>query len=388
MPVRILHFGTHHERCGIAKYQQQFLDAMEGREDILNRWFETSPNVLKEVSDDVKQRTFERLQDELAHFDALHVQHEFSFFPDDGFNKACYAAKAAGKKLFVTVHTGPACVFPLFNRYSILSNGVRDYANRWLKARTIVKAFIKTLRYADKVFVHNQNTRDALIQLGIGADRISKIVIPVPEVPWSRTSMEIEQVLRSKPNDVVIGMPGFMVWHKGIDHTIRALTVLPEHYKLAVLGSEPPGGDGSLQRSLINLAEDHNVSHRMLMTGYIEEDARLDALIRECDLCVFPYNKEYYANVSSAAIGVAFSNHRPIVAYPTDPFMQINEGGERYIELTEDFTPDSLARTIAQIDLKAAAASSKHYAERFGYKRVALEVAEVYLADCTPPPKK
>ena len=381
MPTRILHFGTHGERCGIAKYQQRFLDAMEGRGDVVNEWFDVSPNRLKGASEGEKRVVFAAMRERLAEFDALHVQHEFNFFPEDQFTLACAAAKAAGRKLFVTLHTGPVVVYQPVRLHGFTPREIVRHVRRWRRAAPYLRSFERPLRSADLIFVHNRATKEGLLALGIPEARIEQIVLPVPTATWTRVSTEIAETLRSGPDDVVLAMPGFLLPHKGIDQTMRALTLLPARYKLAVLGGETPGGEG-YRKTLEALAEELGIADRIHITGYVEEDARLDALIRECDLCVFPYDRWYYANVSSAALSAAFSNHRPLVAYPVGSFAEINEAAEGTIGVADDATPEALARKILEMDGAPGVERSKAYAERFGYAQVGQRVADRYVAQC------
>ena len=45
--IRILHLSTHDEDCGIGKYQEMFLDAMQIDDSVRNEFFEISPSQIK-----------------------------------------------------------------------------------------------------------------------------------------------------------------------------------------------------------------------------------------------------------------------------------------------------------------------------------------------------
>ena len=377
MAIKVLHFSTHYEDCGIGKYQEMFLEAMASNNEVENKFFEISPNQIRTMSVADKQTVYSRLVKELKDYDILHVQHEFSFYPKDEFLMACQAAKRAGKHLIVTVHTAPSVAYTPAKFGGLAPRSIVHYLRARKREAFYEKYFVKPMKLADLILVHNTVTGRGLTSLGVPEDKISEIVIPVPEVNFSTKSTEITEKLRRSDDDVIYATTGFLHKFKGVDHAIKALSYLPPHFKLAIVGGMHQDHDNKIYNELTDLIRDLGMIDRVYITGYVEDDERLNSLIRECDLCVYPYEKIYYSNVSSAALNNAFANHRPVVAYPTESFKQLNKviGG---MKLTQAFSYYELAREINRLDLREATKRSTAFSEAYNYTVVARSLIGIY----------
>ncbi len=105
--IKVLHYSTHDEDCGIADYQQQYVDGAVQSKRVEHEYFPVSPNKAKLLSDDAFNKLLEDLKHKLESFDILHIQHEFSFFNGDQLEKIITASHQVHKKVIVTVHTAP-----------------------------------------------------------------------------------------------------------------------------------------------------------------------------------------------------------------------------------------------------------------------------------------
>src|SRR5579883_2757272 len=105
--VRILHVSPHQENDGIAKYQEQYVQAMASNRAVKNVFFEPSPLRLRHMTSEERVATFSRLGEELKEYDILHIQHEFGLFVDDEFKQVVQAGKDGGKKIVVSMHLSP-----------------------------------------------------------------------------------------------------------------------------------------------------------------------------------------------------------------------------------------------------------------------------------------
>ncbi len=388
MSIRILHFSTHDEACGIGKYQEMFLDALEDDNELQNDFFEVSPNRFKSLGPDAYGEIFDALKFKLKEYDILHIQHEFGFFPNGTFEEICRIAKELDKKLVVTVHTSIAAVpFPYPEFYGRSPRKLLGYARRWfIRSRehaAFLRNFGNALKSADRIIVHNFKARADLAKLGVSGEKFEKFSIPVPIVDRSVSSTSITRKLRRSSDDIIVASAGFINRYKGTSLAVEALAMLPERYKLAIIGGLHPTGAGSdygqeFYDEVVNLIETKGLKDRVLFTGYIEDDTQLNALIRECDLCIYPYDRAQYSNSSSAALNNAFANHLPVVGFPTPPFKEINEGGCRYIELADGFTSQSLASSIMSTNLETAGKMSKEYADAYSYPVTAKKLEAIY----------
>jgi len=378
MSVKVLHFSTHNEDCGIGKYQEMFLEAMEDNIDVENKFFDVSPNRIRVMNPADKREVFKQLADELDDYDVLHVQHEFSFYPSDEFLLACQVAKRVGKKLIVTVHTAPSVAYTKARRTGIAPRSILHYLRALKKQAFYEKYFVTPMKLADLVLVHNKVTRDGLIDLGVSVEKIAAIVIPVPGVDTTTESTEIAEKLRRKAGDIIYATTGFLHQFKGIDDAIKALNFLPSNYKLAIVGGMHQDHDHRIYNNLTDLIKKYELADRVYITGYVQDDARLNALIRECDVCVYPYEKVYYSNVSSAALNNAFANIRPVVAYPTASFRELNADHE-YMKLTQAFSYYELSRELQKIDIKNATKNAVAFKEKYNYPAVSLQLVQTYV---------
>lgn len=375
--IKVLHFSTHNENCGIGKYQEMFLEAMESSEAVDNSFFETSPNQLRIMNDSEKRTVFDNLSNQVKSYDILHIQHEFSFLHSADFPIIAKIAKERGKKLIITVHTSPTLAY----QRAVLSGVGPRSVVRYLKmARRKVlfdNIFTKALQLADLVIIHNTVTQNALIDLGVSKDRIRQIILPVPELSHALKNDLISEKLARKEKDIIMATTGFLHQFKGVDHAIKALKFLPENYKLAVIGGMHIDHDPKVYNDLADLIIKLGLKDRVYITGYIADDELLNAMIRDCDICVYPYDKDYYSNISSASLNNGFANHKPVIVYPTASFIELNSRVDAMI-LTGSFAYYELAREVERVDLVAASEKSKQYSIKYSYGVVAGELEGIY----------
>ena len=300
--IKVLHFSTHHENCGIGKYQEMFLKAMEGSEEVDNEFFETSPNQLRTMDAAQKQVVYNAFEAQLESFDILHIQHEFSFLHSEDFPVLVGIGKRLNKKVIITVHTSPTLAYevPKLGGYS--PRGVLHYLRLHKKKQFFDRVFTAAVTQADLVVAHNTVTANALSDLGVDRERIRTIVLPVPKLNFTTKNTIISQKLNRQPKDIIMATTGFLHKFKGIDQAIKALTYLPDNYKLAIVGGMHIDHNHKVYNDLTDLIRRLKLKDRVYITGYIEDDDTLNAMIRDCDICVYPYDRKYYSNISSASL--------------------------------------------------------------------------------------
>lgn len=377
-PMRILHFTTHNEDCGIGKYQEQYLAALAPLDEVYNEVFPYSPNKTKVMSKSELAPVISELRHSMKSFDALHIQHELSFFKHDELEQIISAVKSLGKKVIVTIHTAPAAQYQQPQRVGVSPRSLVRYAKAIKAANEFRGRYVVPLLKVDLVLVNNTATKQNLIKHGIDANNITVITIPVPTIQHDEQSSEIKKALSYKPGDVIFASIGFLSRMKGVDQAIKALSYLPENYKLAVIGGiHPAGGQEALLDELCDLITHYNLTDRVYITGYVNKDDRLNALIRECDICIYPYETKYYSYVSSAALNNAFANFKPAIVYPTKSFLEINQ-----IKVTVDVTKSAnyyeLARSISEIDINSFTSKATEYAKMYSYENEAVKLVTIY----------
>jgi glycosyltransferase involved in cell wall biosynthesis len=240
--------------------------------------------------------------------------------------------------------------------------------------------YIQPFLMADLILAHNELTLQSLRSFGVAPDRLKKIIHPVqvfadPPEP----SHELTERLHRQQGDIIYCTVGFLHRYKGILAAVKALKFLPGNYKLAVLGGMKADSDDiGFYDKLCDLIDQLGLHERVYLTGYIKDHDRLNALIQECDVCVYAYDKVYYASVSSGSFNLAFANGMPVVAYPTESIKELAQDAEGAVVLTETFAYYELARSLRGIDLKKQAQLSKAYAEKMAWPKISRQLAEIY----------
>ncbi|AKM80568.1 TPA: hypothetical protein DDX46_00435 [Candidatus Saccharibacteria bacterium] len=380
--VKILHYSTHNEDCGIGKYQEQFLAAMNeaASKDVENQFFKYSPNQTKIMSFEQFTPVLNELKGTLRNFDLLHVQHELSFYKHDELSRIVNGAHEIGKRVIITVHTAPDAQYKTPFREGYGPRSIVKFIREKRAAEEFKKVHLEPISSADLVLVHNTTTRDNLVKHGINKANIQLITLPVPSLSFDESSNEIKSALNFTKGDVIIASVGFVSKTKGVKQAVKALKYLPENYKLAIIGGvHPSGGGEDYLDEVTDLIIELDLKQRVYITGFVEEDKTLNALIRECDVCIYPYDRKYYSFVSSAALNNALANHKPAIVYPTPPFIEMNGSGT--VAITKSANYYELARYILAADYTILAQRSKEYAKEFNYLDEATKLVTIYQSE-------
>lgn len=377
--LKVLHLSTHDENCGIGKYQEMFLETLREYPDMEHKFFDLSPNQLKIMSPTDLAQAMKTLKTELRGYDILHIQYEFSFFYyRQEFKLICQVAKKLRKKIVVTLHSSPYIAYTAPRLGGLGPRSMVAYARAVRLKLKFFRNFIDPLKQADRIVVHNKVTVEALAELGIDRRVMREIVIPVPAISHDLKSTEITEALNRESGDIIYATIGFLHKFKGIKEAVKALKYLPDNYKLAIVGGvHPEAGNETLYDEISDLIRNLDVIDRVYITGYVEQDELLNALIRECDICVYPYDKVYYSNVSSASLNNAFANFRPLVAYPTKSFKELNTILPA-INLTQSYSYYEMAKVLQRMDLDKARELSRQFAEQNSYPKVAPTLIDYY----------
>jgi glycosyltransferase involved in cell wall biosynthesis len=379
--IKVLQFSSRRsDNCGVGKYQENFVDVFhEMKNEIETKFFDSSPYKTRLMDQPELDQALAKLKDELKDYDILHIQHEFGLYTGDEFAQIVDAAKEVNKKVVVTVHLSPALAFKTKPRGGV---GLRSAIHlvRQKRLHGIFKQrHIDAFKKADLLISHNNGTTKSLIDYGISKDHILQFNHPVlPKTHPKIVSTEISEKLNRQDTDIIYGTVGFMHKYKGVEDAVRALKFLPDNYKLAIIGgTQPISDETNIYNKTANLIDALNLKDRVYITGFVQEDDRLNAFIREVDMCVYPYDNAYYGQVSSGALNLAFANERPVIAYPTDGFKDINSEYSEIV-LTNTFAYYELAREILRIDIKSQVAAGNKYASEYSWPKIAKILLERY----------
>jgi glycosyltransferase involved in cell wall biosynthesis len=376
--IKVLHCTTHDEECGIARYEEQFIRGMRDDKDVKHFIFDVSPNKSRFMSSAEYDQVLEKFRGQLEGCDILHIQHELSFYKHKELDSMIKIAQELSKPVLVTVHTALDIEYKPAALNTVMSDGLREFFARKKLQRNFERVHIDPLRQVDLIIVHNGVTKHSFQKLGFDSQKIIRIRHPVPEISFAKTSKLIKQALSYSKGDVLFCTVGFISRSKGVDQAVKALALLPDNYKLAIIGGlHPYGGDDKYLDGITQFIKAKQLGPRVHITGYIEDDNKMNALIRECDICAYPYDATYYSYVTSGALNAGLANHKPVIAYRTPTFQELNSE-EEIIKFCD--TPDehSLAKQLKSIDIKVQSERAKQYAIKYSYKNEARKFAKFY----------
>ena len=377
--IKVLHFSSRYEDCGVAKYLGHYIKGMEKHPNIINDYFEVSPYDTHNMKPSDVENMSKTLSKKLKSYDILHVQHEYAMYANDSFKSIIDAAKKRGNNIVVTVHTSPALATKQARLGGLGPRSFLHYARQKMQRRRFIESNIKPLKAADIIIAHNDLTIQSLIDLGVDKTKIVKTIHPVQKFDQKSKSTKITNKLNKKSGDIIYCTIGFIHKYKGIIDAVKALKFLPANYKLAVLGGMKEDSDDiKLYNKIADIIDQLGLHDRVYISGFIKDDDELNAMISECDICVYPFDRIYYANVSSGSLNLAFANGVAAVAYPTDTIKEIASMSDGAVVLCDTFSYYELAREIEGIDINKQAKLSVAYAEKMAWPKVAKQLVEVY----------
>lgn len=379
--LRILHFTPHDELCGIAKYQERSLRALAALPGLRNTVFRWSPYQTRDMDRPAFAEVIAELRAALADHDVLHLQHEFELFAEDQFARIANAVLAAKKRLVVTVHTSPSTRFRPLKLNKLGPRSLITLARDHRERRGFLRQHGQAFRMTDVLITHNPFIADSLRQMAVAPQRIHLLPHPVPTVSRDRVSTAIRDRLDAQPGDSVVAMVGFIHRYKGIQDAVQALRLLPSTYKLAVIGGmHASSQDLGFLDELSDLISQLDLVDRVHITGSVEDDETMNALIQECDLCVFPFDPVYYASASSDTMSLALANHMPVIAYPTDAFERLARATDA-VTLCASFSHYDLAREIRELNRPEQQDRAAAYASVTSWPSQGPTIARLYFDD-------
>lgn len=382
--LRVLHLAPRAEVCGVAKYAGQMFDALAVGTSVRQSWFSHSPYATRAMDWEAFERVAAQLRRDARAQDIVHFQHEFALFGPRQFVHLAGAVRGAGARIVVTLH-GALTPFLQPVRLGGLSPGsFLWYARGQRVALGFRRDHVRALRMADRVIAHNQAIADSLLRVGIPTARILRVPMPVPVLDDAMDSRSLGDALRRDERDIVVGVVGFVDPRKGTLHAVRALARLPESYRLAIIGGPHPlSEDDAYLREIEATIAELGLARRVAITGTVVDDARMAALVRECDVCVFPYDSTGADTAPSAALSLALAGRVPAIAYPTTAMREVAADTDAVI-LCAAPSEEELARELLRVDLGAQAQRAAASAARRAWPVIAREIAAAYHAVAPP----
>ncbi|PZO19640.1 MAG: hypothetical protein DCF25_08140 [Leptolyngbya foveolarum] len=355
--MKILHLSTWEERCGIATYTRQLVDALNGL-GIENEVYpvnrvKLSYASLKEIEDHYLAFC------ERAHeFDLIHIQHEHGFFHGSYpfnvsikiFNLILSNLKKTRKPVLVTFHTDPAFLNIEAAPVEVDSGEVASVGASTvsvapgLKDKLIaaIRKKVAQLRWniniskffkKDSLFTAISHSKKSRLQLVKSGFDVGAIKILVHAFPERDTDFQEEDICSIKKEiglpreSIVLSIFGFVSKYKGYEVAIKALSNLPSDFVLAIIGGPHPEAkekalDDVFRTIEILSLEEPEIAKRVFITGYVETE-ELNKFHRATDICLAPYLPSSIS--ASGALTWALTSGKPVVASNIPAFRELNQ---------------------------------------------------------------
>lgn len=345
--MRIITLSTHAEACGIATYDDRLRAALSTKGHACDVHPIDRTRLESRGRRELRQH-FAPFVERLAQADAVVLQHEFGLYAgaydvkaaNTVFRGLVAATAAARKPCCVVFHTErPA--FP--RRRTLLGLRRRSKAAReWAATLRIIRD-----TPGMTAVTHGSAIRRRLVDDGLPDGKIVWVPHPLP-VAAAPT--------RPDPVPGLLAIFGFVSGYKGYMTALRALSILPAHYRLVIAGGpHPRGGDRTLDSIAAVLETGHFpdggrvkpalLKDRVAVTGWLPA-AEATALLERTDLLLAPYGENGPAG--SGAVATAIAAGRPLIASRIGAFTDIT-ASYSCMELVAPDAPFELAHTILRL---------------------------------------
>jgi glycosyltransferase involved in cell wall biosynthesis len=343
------------ERCGIAEYSRQLVDALRGRAEVevVPATFRPSPKAV-----------YAAMGLAVSGGDVAHVQHSYAFFGGMHPRRSGWRAfaQAVGRPLLVTVHeldvrpTGayrlPPALEVAYKRRFNRSVFLHPAVGRWM--------------------VHAAELRDALVELGAPEERVTYRPMPIPPAPPLPDPAPLRRTLGLNGKRVLVIL-GFLARRKGYDVALEALRHLPEEYVLVAAGGEHAADRSETEAWVRGEAARLGLSERLRVTGYLPEP-ELEQATALADVVLAPFREMS----ASASLNYALARGKAVIAsdLPENRSLEC-------VRLFPAGNAQALAREVRELDHLPRAremllSATRTYAERHSFAALAEETVELY----------
>jgi len=406
--MTITFYSTWNEPCGIAGYTADLKRALDTRTQLRTEVIRLPKAEIQFATETRIREILKALAEQASA--VAHIQHEFSFFgqtyASSCVNFSFFLKNLKSKKIVITFHSLPIkndstvekIRLAVRRRFGALFNKTKEQ-----RAWNLVVRTINSLKVI--CIVHDDRSALQLVNSGISESLIKVVPLGVNEMLTPSLSREeAKSLLGYKPDDVLVGLFGFVAAYKGPDIACDAIAALPPNFKLAIVGGRHPENQSDGAMSLIaskifgNFGRENArkrrqsaalgidatksesiASGKVRLTGYLPR-ADIDIYRTACDIFVAPYREVNLS--SSAAITWALSSRRPLIASGVDAFLDIARKYNCMMVIGQE-QPSELAWAILKLNSdKALQEDLLREAERYctdrSWNSVAARYAELY----------
>ena len=311
--MKILHLAPEGNNCGIATYTTNLITHFTSSKAHERYVIPPKPDLAWLTKEEVLG-FFEEFIEYAEGYDVIHLQSEYGLYNGPGptsfglkvFLKILEGLRALGKKVFVTFHSEPVFLkaLGLFNWEN------KKCARIWEK---IGKLFTKENNLT--AITHTDISTNKFIRSGFkNAVTITHGVI---ERKFSKSTH-----LPKKSDSVVLSIFGFIAPYKGYEFALAIMDLLPENFKLCIIGGRHPASDAEEIGELLKWVTERGMLSRIMITGWVTPD-EADFYQQNSDVCLAPYQTRELS--ASGAITWSLTSKRPVIASNINSFRDINK---------------------------------------------------------------
>ncbi|MGL5168958.1 MAG: glycosyltransferase [Afipia sp.] len=390
--MRILSLSTFGRACGIADYNSDLAKSVKDQGDT----FEIEPintETIGRLGVLQGSRIFrDGFFTKLDAYDAAVVQHEFGFFGRNFrsqqllFIDVLRGLKKSGKPSIIFMHTN----FPVIPKTGGLRGRLRTLFYDFLQNQ-IARLINGNPRI--QIFVHGQDAKARLMAAGIKSERVTSILFPAARL----SSQTLPTKDASPSNNVTLAIFGFIGQYKGYETALTALRILPDNFRLVIVGDRHPQNTQDrtldaiygyletgrwLYNSVLGFGLDQpgdkpfaSLRSRVEITGYIPI-SEVESTLDSADIVLAPYTE--HGPAGSSALSWALAKGKPIIASAVQAFREIGEQTGA-VKLVTPNSPFELAAAIKRLvdrpeDRDRLADAAARFARENSWESVAEKV--------------
>lgn len=306
---------TWNNKCGVAEFARYFVEASNRLVDY-HIFPDTGHALLRPDEDFIHDRVWHQgiFQDDdikkllyvlgSSPSEILHIQYNSGFFSPETLAEICMELKDK-KRVIVSFHS-------------------TGYVKEQMQPQTRKRA-IKGFNSAYRIVVHQQADVDELLALGVDPSIIK--IIPLGQVTYFSRSVDQARHVLGIQSKHVIGSYGFLLPHKGIENTIRAVALLKKKYPDIIYIASCALYDADISRDYYRKCKEAIwqlglENHVFLFTDFLEPKESI-TLLQACDVLVMPYGETRES--ASGAIRFCVAAKRPLITTRQNIFKEVEE---------------------------------------------------------------
>lgn len=343
---------TWNNKCGIAEYTRMEVEASAQLVD-----YRVYPNygveLVKRDEDFVEKRlwhsVFEGNMKTLCHqlmvsdSQIVHFQFNFGFFDIHDLAKTIRQL-TPGKKVIITFH----------------KTADSEIGGKIVSLREIVEDLNRCI----VLVVHQQRDAEQLRQFGVHEELIQ--MLPLGQILYPEISSRFVKKQQKIKQDLVIGSYGFLLPHKGIKETIRAVAILKEKYPSILYrpvctlheSRESTEYFSECLDEVKRLGLAQNVE---LVTDFLENDESM-WLLQACDVMVMAYHPSMES--ASGAVRFCLAAQRPTITTDQLLFKEFSDCTYQIGETDPGKIADAIEHVLSGGEAETLLENTKRYIKK------------------------